>query len=53
MSKWLENYVYRNKLGASLFILSAVLTIFITFVTISVKAYQASVMNPAQSIKTQ
>ena len=53
MSKWLENYVYRNKLGASLFILSAVLTIIITFVTISVKAYQASVMNPAQSIKTQ
>ncbi len=53
MSKWLENYVYRNKLGASVFILSAVLTIIITFITISVKAYQASVMNPAQSIKTQ
>jgi putative ABC transport system permease protein len=53
MSKWLENYVYRNKLGASIFILSALLTIIITFFTISFKAYQASVMNPAQSIKTQ
>ena len=53
MSRWLENYVYHNKLGASLFILSAVLTILITFITISVKAYQASVMNPAQSIRTE
>jgi putative ABC transport system permease protein len=53
MSKWLENYVYRNKLGPSLFILSAGLTILITFLTISFKAYQASVMNPANSIKTE
>jgi putative ABC transport system permease protein len=53
MSKWLENYVYRNKLGMSLFILSALITFVITFLTISFKAYQASVMNPAQSIKTQ
>jgi putative ABC transport system permease protein len=53
MSRWLENYVYRYKPGALLFILAAVLTIVITFLTISVKAYQASVMNPAQSIKTE
>jgi putative ABC transport system permease protein len=53
MNKWLENYVYRNKLGMSLFILSALLTFIITFLTIGIKAYQASVMNPAQSIKTQ
>ena len=53
MSNWLENYVYHNKLGPSLFILAALLTIVITFLTISFKAYQASVMNPAQSIKTQ
>jgi putative ABC transport system permease protein len=51
MSKWLENYVYRNNLGPSLFILAAALTILITFVTVGFKAYQASVMNPAQSIK--
>jgi putative ABC transport system permease protein len=53
MSKWLENYVYRNNLGPSLFILAAALTILITFITVGFKAYQASVMNPAQSIKTQ
>jgi putative ABC transport system permease protein len=53
MSNWLENYVYRTKLGILLFIAGGVLTILITFVTISFKAYQAAVLNPATSIKTE
>ena len=53
MSKWLENYVYRNAMGPALFILAGALTMMITFLTVSFKAYQASTMNPAQSIKTQ
>jgi len=51
MSKWLENYIYRSNLSSSLFILAAALTILITFLTVGFKAYQAAVMNPAQSIK--
>lgn len=53
MSDWLRNYVYRTNIGIPLIILAAVLTILITFITISYKAYQASVMNPANSIKTE
>ena len=53
MNRWLENYVYRSRLGTSVFFLSALLTILITFITISYKAYQASVMNPAQSVRTE
>ncbi len=53
MSRWLENYVYRSKLGVTLFIISAILTVIITFITISFKAYSASAMNPAQAIKTE
>ncbi len=53
MNRWLDNYVYRSTPGPLLFILSAMLTIFITVITISFKAYQASVMNPANSIKTE
>jgi len=53
MSRWLENYVYRNKLSPSLFILSGLLIVLITFLTIGFKAYQASIMNPAQSIRTE
>jgi ABC-type antimicrobial peptide transport system permease subunit len=53
MSNWLENYVYRTKIGALLLIGAALLTIVITFITISFKAYQAAIMNPANSIRTE
>jgi ABC-type antimicrobial peptide transport system permease subunit len=53
MSNWLENYVYRTKIGVLLLFVSAILTIVITFITISFKAYQAAAMNPANSLKTE
>ncbi len=53
MSDWLQNYVYRTSIGVPLLLLAAFLTIAITFITISYKAYQASVMNPANSLKTE
>jgi putative ABC transport system permease protein len=53
MNRWLQNYVYRTNIGITLFIIAALLTIVITFITISYKAYQAAIMNPADSIKTE
>ena len=53
MHNWLKNYVNRTNIGPALLILAALLTILITFATISYKAYQASVMNPANSLKTE
>lgn len=53
MSNWLENYVYRTRISILLLLLAAVLTIVITFITISYKAYQASILNPASSLKTE
>jgi putative ABC transport system permease protein len=53
MSRWLENYVYRTKIGLPLLLLAAILTLIITFITISYKAYQAAILNPASSIKTE
>lgn len=53
MSNWLEDYVYRTHIGWMLFVLSAVVTLVITFLTVSYKAYQAAVMNPVDSIKTE
>jgi putative ABC transport system permease protein len=52
MNDWLQNYVYRTNIGVPLIILASLLTIAITFITISYKAYQAAVMNPATSLKT-
>lgn len=53
MNQWLQNYVYRTNIGIPLLLLSACLTILITFITISYKAYKAAVMNPANSLKTE
>ncbi len=53
MHNWLKNYIYRIHIGIALVALAALLTIIITFITISYKAYQASIMNPANSIKTE
>ena len=53
MNNWLQHYVYRIHIGIALVALAALLTILITLVTISYKAYQASIMNPANSIKTE
>ena len=53
MNHWLQNYVYRMKIGLPVFLIAALLTIVITFITIGYKAYQASLMNPAKSLKTE
>jgi putative ABC transport system permease protein len=52
MNHWLQNYVYRTNIGVLLLVLSALLTILITFITISYKAYKASLMNPANSLRS-
>lgn len=51
INKWLQNYVYRDKIGVMIFILSAVITIVITFTTISYKTYKVAILNPSKSLK--
>jgi putative ABC transport system permease protein len=53
MSRWLQNYVYKTEIGILLLVLAALLTVVLTFITISYKAYQAAILNPANSIKTE
>ncbi|HUX97833.1 MAG TPA: ABC transporter permease [Bacteroidales bacterium] len=53
MHNWLENYVYRTNISAMLLIGASIITVLITFITVSYKAYQASILNPANSIKTE
>jgi putative ABC transport system permease protein len=53
MHHWLENYVYRTTIDAPLLVIAALLTIIITYATISYKAYQAATMNPARALKTE
>jgi putative ABC transport system permease protein len=53
MSNWLEKYVYRTNISILLLLTAALLTILITFLTVSYKAYQAAIMNPASALKTE
>ena len=53
MNRWLENYVYRTKIEVPLLLAAALLTILITFLTISYKSYQAAIMNPARALKVE
>ena len=53
MNNWLQNYVYRTTIGVFLLVMAALLTLVLTVITISYKAYQASILNPAESIKTE
>jgi putative ABC transport system permease protein len=53
MSNWLQNYVYKTNISAMVLIFAALLTFVLTIITISYKAYQASILNPAESIKTE
>ena len=53
MHNWLQNYVYRINIGVALVVLAALITLIITLLTVSYKAWQASIMNPATAIKTE
>lgn len=53
MSSWLKNYVYRTEMGILVFVLAAAITIAITFITISFKAYRAALMNPTESLRME
>lgn len=53
MDNWLKNYTYRTQIGVTLVLITTLITVIITFITVSYKAYQASTMNPASSIKTE
>lgn len=53
MNSWLNNYVYRTNLSVFIFILAATISIVVTFVTISIKAYRAATLNPTESLRTE
>ena len=53
MTRWLENYVYRSDISIYVLVFAALITIALTLITISYRAYKAAVLNPAESIKTE
>jgi putative ABC transport system permease protein len=53
MNKWLQDFTYRIDVEWWVFIVAAIITVFIAFVTISFRSIKAALMNPVKSLRTE
>jgi len=51
MDQWLEEYAFRMALRVWMFLVPAVLLILIAFITVAIRAGQASLINPVYTLK--
>ncbi len=51
MSRWLEGYAYHARLSLWIFILAAVISLFIALVTVSFQTVRAAYRNPVDALK--
>lgn len=51
MSRWLQNFAYRESLSVGIFILSAVLELVIALLTVSFQSIRAAFTNPVDTLK--
>jgi putative ABC transport system permease protein len=53
MDKWLQGFAYRIAIEWWIFVLAALITLLIAFITISYRSIQAALMNPVESLRTE
>ena len=53
MDKWLQDFAYRTNIGWQVFLLTAVVAIFIAILTVSFQAIRAAVANPVKSLRSE
>ena len=53
MNTWLSDFAYRTTIGWWVFILSALASLLISFITISTQAIKAAMANPVKSLRTE
>ncbi|MBC9794748.1 ABC transporter permease [Sinomicrobium weinanense] len=53
MDRWLRDFSYRTDIRWWVFVLAALITVFIALVTISFKSVKAALENPVKSLKTE
>lgn len=51
--KWLNSFAYRIDLSWGIFMIGAILTLFLAFVTISYQTIKASIVNPADTLRNE
>ncbi|MFC1493412.1 ABC transporter permease [candidate division KSB1 bacterium] len=50
---WLQNFAYQIEISPLSFIISGIITLFIAFITISIKSGMAATINPAETLLTE
>lgn len=53
MSKWLDDFAYRIKIGWWMFVLAGILALAIAFLTVSFQSVKAALMNPVKSLRSE
>lgn len=53
MSRWLNDFAYRVKIGAAIFIESGLLLVFVALLTISWQAIKAALANPVHALRAE
>lgn len=53
MYSWLNNYTYRVELSWWIFVVTALLSVFIALITVSFQAVKAGLSNPVKSLRTE
>ncbi|MEX0647318.1 MAG: ABC transporter permease [Balneolaceae bacterium] len=53
MEQWLADFAYRIEIGAGLFLAAGIVTLLITFVTVSYYSVKAAMINPVESLRNE
>jgi len=53
MSDWLNNFEYKIPIGAGVFLLAMMISLFIAWITVGYKAIKAALANPVKSIRSE
>ncbi len=51
MRNWLQNFAYRTQIGIGVFLLTGLLSLFISLLTVSFQSVRAALSDPAQAVK--
>jgi putative ABC transport system permease protein len=53
MNEWLKGFAYKTELGSIYFLVSAVIMIFILFLTTGIQTFRASRTNPVENLRDE
>jgi putative ABC transport system permease protein len=53
MHGWLQNFVYRIKMNAGVFVIAVLISIIIAWLAVGYKSVKAALANPVKSLRSE